>query len=170
MALVPNQVNNFRVYIAGGAYLGFSDFTVPPIINQTDELRGSMLAGPIQVPVIGHVEDLTMSMSIFALFPGCQKFLYQTSLNIQMNGVVQYMDNTTGGLSKAPWNFLFTSYPKEFNTGRFQQGAKPDMTHTRMVTAMQVFYAGQRIVYLDKGNMVFEVDGIDYLSQDRTWL
>ena len=170
MALVPNQVNNFKVYVQGQGYLGFSDFTVPPIINQTDELRGSGFAGPILVPVIGHVEDLTMSMSIFALYPGAQKFLYQQSLNMQMNGVVQYMDNTTGAFSKAPWNFLFTSYPKEFNIGRFQQGAKPDMTHSRVVTAMQIIYNGTRIVYIDKGNLVFEVDGTDYLSQDRTWL
>jgi P2 family phage contractile tail tube protein len=170
MALVPNQVNNFRLYVDGTLFIGVADITLPNIVNQTDELRGGALGGPIMVPVIGHTEDLTITMTFFAMFPGCSKFLQQSSLNLQANSVVQYLDNTTNAFTKQPWSYMFTSFPKEFNPGRLQQGAKPDMTVARCVTALQIFNNDQRVCYIDKGNLIFEVDGVDYLSQDRAWL
>jgi len=170
MSLIPNQVNNFRLYVNGTVYLGIADITLPPIINQTDELRGGSLGGPMMIPVIGHTEDLTLTMTFFSMFPGVESFLQQTSQNLAAHGVVQYLDNTSNQFSKIPWNFTFTCFPKEFNPGRWQQGAKPDMTVSRMVSALQIFNNGKRVCYIDKGNLIFEVDGVDYLAQDRAWL
>src|ERR1700751_5585415 len=118
MPLIPNQVNNFKVYAEGTAFLGIADITLPNLVNQTDELRGGSLGGPIMVPVIGHFEDLTLTMSFFSMFPGCTRFLEQQSLNMSAHGVVQYLDNTTNAFSKQPWYFNFVSFPKEFNPGR----------------------------------------------------
>ena len=69
MALMPNQTNNFRIYANGTLYIGIAECTLPNIVNQTDELRGGALAGPILVPVIGHFEDFTLTMTFFAPFP-----------------------------------------------------------------------------------------------------
>jgi P2 family phage contractile tail tube protein len=170
MALMPNQTNNFRVYADGALYIGIAEVTLPNIVNQTDELRGGALAGPILVPVIGHFEDFTLTMTFFAPFPGCSIFLAQTSKNLAIHSVVQYVDTTSGAFSKQPWNYLFTCTPKEFNPGRLQQGGKPDMTISRTVTAYQIFDMDSRIFYADKMNMICEVDGEDFLAQDRAWL
>jgi uncharacterized protein len=170
MALMPNQTNNFRVYANGTLYIGIAEVTLPNIVNQTDELRGGALAGPVLVPVIGHFEDFTLTMTFFAPFPGCTHFLAQTSDNLAVHSVVQYCDTTSGAFTKQPWNYLFTCTPKEFNFGRLQQGGKPDMTISRTVTAYQVFNLDQRLFYADKMNMICEVEGVDYLAQDRGWL
>ena len=170
MALMPNQTNNFRIYANGTLFIGIAEVTLPNIVNQTDELRGGALAGPILVPVIGHFEDFTLTMTFFAPFPGCTTFLAQTSNNIACHSVVQYCDTTSGAFTKQPWNYLFTCTPKEFNPGRLQQGGKPDMTIARTVTAYQVFNYNTRLFYADKLNMICEVDGTDYLAEDRSWL
>lgn len=168
--LIPCQTNNFRIYANGNLYIGIAEVTLPPIVNQTDELRGGALAGPIMVPVIGHFEDYTLTMTFFAPFPGCSEFLAQRSHNISCHSVVQYVDQQTAAYSKQPWNYLFVCSPKEFNPGRLQQGAKPDMTISRSVVAYQIFNNDRRIFYSDKPNMICEVDGVDYLAQDRAWL
>jgi uncharacterized protein len=170
MALMPNQTNNFRIYANGTLYIGIAEVTLPPIINQTDELKGGSMAGPVMVPVIGHFEDFTLGMTFFAPFPGCSTFLAQTSLNVACHSVVQYEDTTSGAFTKQPWNYLFTCSPKEFNPGRLQQGGKPDMTISRTVTAYQIFNNDTRVFYSDKFNLICEVDGTDYLAEDRGWL
>jgi len=170
MALMPNQTNNFRIYVDGNLFIGIAEVTLPNCVNQTDELRGGALAGPILVPVIGHFEDFTLTMTFFAPFPGCEIFLAQESHNIACHSVVQYVDTASGAFSKLPWNYLFTCTPKEFNPGRLQQGGKPDMTIARTVTAYQIFDNNSRVFYADKMNMICNVDGTDYLEQDRGWL
>jgi hypothetical protein len=170
MSLMPNQTNNFRIYANGNLYIGIAETTLPNIVNQTDELRGGALAGPILVPVIGHFEDFTLTMTFFAPFPGCTEFLAQRSNNIACHSVVQYVDTTSGASTKQPWNYLFTCTPKEFNPGRLQQGGKPDMTIARTVTAYQIFNYNTRLFYSDKMNMICEVEGTDYLAEDRSWL
>lgn len=169
-SLIPTQTNNFRIYADGVLFLGIAEVTLPPIVNQTDELRGGALGGPINVPVIGHFEDFTLTMSFFAPFPQCSSFLAQKNSNIACHSVVQYVDSTTGGYSKQPWNYLFTCSPKEFNPGRLQQGGKPDMTISRSVTAYQIFNVDTRVFYANKMALICEVDGVDYLADDRAWL
>lgn len=168
--LIPCQTNNFRIYVNGNQFIGIAEVGLPPIVNQTDELRGGALAGPIMVPVIGHFEDFTLTMTFFAPFPGCSTFLAQTSQNISCHSVVQYVDQATVAFTKQPWNYLFVCQPKEFNPGRLIQGGKPDMTISRSVTAYQIFNLDTRVFYSNKPSLICEVDGIDYLADDRAWL
>jgi Bacteriophage tail tube protein len=167
MSEIPNQVNNFRIYVDGVVYLGIADITLAPIANQTDELRGGAMAGPMDVPIVGHLNDLTVTMTFFAMFNGCSRFLRQDTLNLTARGAVQYLNQSNNKFVIAPWRFMFVSFPKEFNPGRWSQGAKPDMTVSRTVISMQIYEKNRLVFNFDRCNMRYDADGFDYLASTR---
>ena len=48
--LIPNQVNNYAIWLGGNRFIGMADVTLPNLANMTDELKGAGLGGTINMP------------------------------------------------------------------------------------------------------------------------
>ena len=54
---IPNQVNNFSIWVGGNRFIGMADVTLPNLANMTDTLKGAGLGGEIDFPVAAHYAD-----------------------------------------------------------------------------------------------------------------
>ena len=53
--IVPEKLNDFRVYGDGNALLGIAEGNFPNIEFMTSEVKGAGIAGVLESPALGHV-------------------------------------------------------------------------------------------------------------------
>jgi P2 family phage contractile tail tube protein len=166
--LVPNQVNNFNAFLNGNKNLGVADATLPDITMEADDLKGAGLAGTLNIPVIGQTSDLTTTINFHDQTSDTFGYLWQVGQQVTLMGALQQYDSSTGDLLIVPLRVVMQTLPKKYTMGKFEPGTKSGMSVELSITAFGVWYNNVQTVNIDKINMIFEVNGVDYLAAVRT--
>jgi P2 family phage contractile tail tube protein len=168
MAFIPSQVNNFACFLGStGNLIGIADITLPDISMEMDSYKGGGVAGTIDFPVLGQTQNLSVTLNFHDMTDDSIQLLYQVGQQLDCRGALQTFDSSANALDITPERIVMQTLPMKFNLGKFEPGQKSQMSVELTVTALSLYYNGEQRVNVDKANMIFLVDGTDYLQPVR---
>ena len=159
---IPNQLNNFSIWLGGNRFIGLADVTLPNMANMVDTLKGAGLGGEIDFPVAAHYSDFETTLVFHVITKeGCE-LMRQDGMTIEARAGMQYLDSGQHKLSIGAWRFVMAIIPRGFDLGRLEVGTKQTATVVAGVTYIKGILDGGEIFEIDKVNLIDRVLGVDY--------
>lgn len=170
---IPNTLRNFSVYsgTSSNKELGMAHVTMPTFENISEALKGSGISGEPDVPILGHVRNMTATFNFFTLTTDAIASLQQANSVLNCRATLQSYDPSSGAFGVIPERVLMNVFPRHLSLGRWEVASKGDMVTVEYnVHSCSVYYNGNQVIQIDPFNFVYVVNGFDYLAQDRALL
>ena len=167
---IPEKLVNFRAYGGTGAveFLGLTDVELPKFEAMTDTIHGAGIAGEYDSPVMGHFKSMVVKLSLRTPTAAALSLLAPVLHRLDIRGSIQILDPRLGILITQPLRVEVTGEVKGLEPGKLEPGKPLATTCEIEVSKLSLSLAGVQIVELDKFNMIFRVNGMDYLKSVRT--
>lgn len=169
MTQYPAAYINFRVYEDSVNEVGLANITLPDITNIAVTIMGSGMMGKIDVPIMGMIENMVLGMKFlshsdpktFALF------LEQRKHQIELRVAEEFWDIEDAEIGMWANKYVFIARPKDMKSGSIAPAAAADASGQFDVYLYAAYRDGVELWYIDKRNMVFRVNGKDYMADVR---
>jgi P2 family phage contractile tail tube protein len=172
-APLNNALRNFSVYngSTGNKEIGLAHITVPDIENLSEVLKGSGISGEPDVPILGHIKNMTAQFSFFTLTSDAITLYQQSNLILNCRATLQSYDASTGAFGVVPERLIINGFPRKLNLGRWEVASKGDMVVVDInVHYLAAYLNGIKVLEIDPFNSIHVVNGFDYLAADRSLL
>lgn len=175
---INNTLRNFSVYNGadGNKQVGLAHIVMPTIENISEVLKGSGITGEPDVPVLGHVRNMTAQFHYHTLTPDGIALIQQTNQVLNCRATLQSYQPQTAAFGVVPERVLINGFPRSLNLGRWEVASKSDLVVVELnVHYIKVFYDGASgstagVIEIDPFNSVYAVNGVNYLAADITLL
>ena len=164
------QVANFAVYAEGNRQIGLASVELGELNLESQEIKGSGIAGTIDLPTMGHFENIEVKLTWRSLYENPVKLLAQRAVMLSLRGAIERYDAATGELKILPVRIDVRSIPKGLNLGKFEPSELMESESTFHADYLKITIDGVVRLELDKFNFVANVDGTDYLTAVRSAL
>lgn len=165
---IPERLINFKVYDSNSKELiGLSDVELPKFDAMTESIAGVGIAGELESVVLGHFKSMQVVLKLLTPTDQAIKLLAPVVQAFDLRGSIQLQDPSAGALLTKPLRVSLRGQVKTFGLGKFEPGKKMESDVTVECQAISVFYDGVSLIELDKLNMIFKVNGFDYLRSAR---
>lgn len=164
---IPEKLIGARMYNDGSQYLGLATITFPDFQQVTASLKGSGIAGEMEVPVTGYLQSLSVRMQFNAWTPQQLSLLAQGPQELTARCSVDVTEPLTGLLTQSAIKAWMKGRHKNTTGGKGESGTTMDSESEMELSAMGVWIDGTEYVYFDKFNYIYRVNGIDYLAAAR---
>jgi hypothetical protein len=165
---LKQKLINAHVYEDNARVLGIANVTLPNLEPLTDGLKGLGIAGEMDVPILGHFGSMTCQLDFTVVQGDISTLSEPRSHQLVVRAAIQVQDTGLGTYSSKPLAVYMTAVPKGTNLGKLEPGAGMDTQLTFEVTALKLFVDNKEAIEVDKLNMIYRVNGVDYLAGVRT--
>ena len=169
MTQYPAAYISFRVYEDSVNEVGMANVTLPEINNMAVTIMGSGMMGNVSVPIMGMIENMTMSMK-FLSHSGPQTFalfMEQRKHQIELRVAEEYWDIEDAEVGMWPNKYVLIARPKSMKPGNIAPASATDASGEFDVYLFAAYRDGAELWYIDKRNMIFRVNGKDYMADVR---
>lgn len=166
MNAIPQFLTNFRMYNSGNALLGVTgDLTLPKFDAITETVSGAGILGEFESAVPGAFKSQTVEVP----FRVVDKTLFQMaagtgSASLTFRGNQQINDYSTGGVTNQGVRMETRGPIKGFDLGKATPGKTTDSKCTQEILFVAIYIDNQEVLYLDKLNFIYRVNGVDMLA------
>lgn len=167
---VMQQAINYEVFVEGNRALGTASVDLPDVNFLTEEIKGAGIAGQIDVPTLGHTENLEVTFHWRSIFERPARLLGQNAVMVSLRGAMQKYDAATGVTKPLPVRVDVRCLAAGLTLGKLEPSALTDTENKFNLDYIKVTVDGVVVLELDKFNYIFSVDGYDYLSAVRAAL
>lgn len=168
---IPEKVINFTCYVNGSNELaGMVDLTLPKIEHMVETISGAGIAGEIESITPGHTSAMTFSVNFRSLVDKNISLIKPESYAFEVKGALQETDSKTQKVEVKKLTVAVRGFPKSAELGKLAVSKPTDTNGEFTCEYLKVDIAGKTSVEIDKANMVFMVDGKDYLAEVRAAL
>jgi len=165
---IPERLVNFRCYNGvSSEYLGMSDVELPSFPMMTEEISGAGIAGAYDSPVIGHFASQSLKLKWRTVTRAALGLLAPVNHVLDVRGSIQAQDSITGGLITQALRVECTGQTKSQGLGKLEPGKAMGAESEVECKVIRISLDGVPIIELDKFNMIYRVNGIDYLAKVR---
>lgn len=165
--IVPEKLNNFRVYGDGNALLGIAEGNFPSLEFMNSEVKGAGIAGSIESPALGQVGSFTVSLKWRAITEDFTSLLEIRSHDLDLWGETIGFDAGSGEYTRHSVHIFLKAVTKQWNMGNMTVVDSQEAETEHEVYYMLYELDGKKQVELDKYNFIFSVNGTDYLADTR---
>ena len=166
--VIPEKGINFKVYLEGGELLGLAEGTIPVLEAMTSEVKGAGISGAIESIVLGHFNSTTFSLTWRSVTASFMKLAQHRTHEIELYSSIQMYDAGLGEYKTVQLYVFLKADTKTFTPGNLVVGDNMDTQCEFEVRYMKVELDGKERIEMDKQNMIYKVDGVDYVAQVRT--
>ena len=170
VAEMPAQLINFEVFDTGNRLLGLSDIELPELKMKTFDLSGAGVAGELQMPTLGFLESLELSLNFHSLTSEAAQLLRQKAQDLILYGAAEMYSASDGQIKPRSIKIEVRGLPKGLTLGSFKPAEGMESKTALEVIYLKISIDGAVVVEIDKINYKFLVDGTDYLAQVRSML
>ena len=165
---IPEKLINFTCYLNGSNELaGIVDLTLPKIEHMVETLSGAGIAGEIESITPGHTSAMTFSINFRSLVDKNISLIKPESYAFETKGALQETDSKTKKIIVKKLSIVVRGFPKSAELGKLAVSKPTDTNGEFTCEYLKVDIDGKTSVEIDKSNMVFMVDGTDYLAEVR---
>ena len=165
---IPEKVINFTCYLNGSNELaGIVDLTLPKIEHMVETLSGAGIAGEIESITPGHTSAMTFSINFRSLVDKNISLIKPESYAFETKGALQETDSKTKKIIVKKLSIVVRGFPKSAELGKLAVSKPTDTNGAFTCEYFKVDIDGKTSVEIDKSNMVFMVDGTDYVAEVR---
>ena len=168
--IVPEKSINFKVFLEGGELLGLAEGTIPVLEAMTSEVKGAGISGAIESIVLGHFNSTTFSLTWRTITASFLKLFEHKTHEIELYGALQYYEAGLGEYLTHQVYVFLKADTKSSTPGNLVVGDNQDTQTEFEVRYMKVELDGKEWVEMDKLNMIYKVDGVDYNAAVRAAL
>lgn len=162
------KVISFNVYNESKLFLGLADVELPGIEFLSDTLSGAGIAGEIESPVLGLTKAMTVKLKFHTKTRQSLGLLAQKRHLLDLRASLQARAIAKGGeLTTAPEKIVIGGMVKKHSLGKLENAKAQDCEVELDVDYLKLTLDGETMLEVDKFNMVFKVDGVDYLAAVR---
>lgn len=168
---IPEKVINFTCYVNGSSELaGMVDLTLPTIENMTETISGAGIAGEMESVTPGHTSAMTFSINFRSLVDKNISLIKPEPYDFEVKGALQETDSKTGKIEVKKLTVSIRGIPKKADLGKLAVSKSTDTNGEFTCEYLKIDIDGKTSLEIDKSNMVFNVDGKDYLAEVRAAL
>jgi uncharacterized protein len=165
---LPERLVNFRCYNGPASeFLGMTDVELPSFEVMTETIAGAGIAGEYASPVLGHFASQMVKLKWRTVTTAALGLIAPLRHVLDIRGSVQITDSTLGTLLTQALRIECSGQTKSTNLGKFEPGKVMGAEADLECSVLRIFVDNVPIVELDKFNMIFKVNGFDYLAQSR---
>lgn len=167
---IPSVLINAKVYNSGKNMLGIATAELGDLEFMNESVTGLGIAGELDLPVLGHMKDLTLKLKWNSTCEDAVELLEPKSHNLAIYASIQQWEYDEGKFSPAPCRVNCRAIPKKGGVGKFEPGKKMDPESEFELTYLKISVGGKEIVEIDKVNFICKIKGTDYLANVRSQL
>lgn len=168
MPIVPEIINDYRVYVNGSTDLrGIADLQLPSFDNMTETINGAGILGEVESRVFGSFQSMKLVINWRMITGELLEFLKPGELQIDCRIANQEYDSTARANKIIPNRVLVKGNALKNDLGKAAKGSGYDGSSEIEVTYIKIEREGKTFIELDKYNYIFIVDGIDHLAELR---
>lgn len=166
---IPNILINYNLYRAGSnlALLGVTDATLANIQNIVDNYKAAGIAGSYDLPVIGHFQPMSTTVTFTTVYGDNISLLRQTGQDLIFRASLQTQDTSTNTLIPVAERVVMKVVPKGMNLGKGVVGEAQGNSVDLSILYLALYFNNVKRIELDPAHMVCMVDGVDYLQAVR---
>lgn len=165
--LVPERTINYKVYREGNDVIGVATVELPDIEAMSDTVSGAGIAGEIESPILGHTGSMAMTIQFRQILGDVISLSQQVSHSLQLRSSQQVYDAASGELKSVPVRIDIKGTPKRTGLGSLEVGATTDSEIELELSYLKIYIDNEEKIEIDKYNMKYVVNGVDYLQQVR---
>ena len=132
-----------------------------------ETLSGAGIAGEIESITPGHTSAMTFSINFRSLVDKNISLIKPESYAFETKGALQETDSKTKKIIVKKLSIVVRGFPKSAELGKLAVSKPTDTNGEFTCEYLKVDIDGKTSVEIDKSNMVFMVDGTDYLAEVR---
>lgn len=167
---VIEQTINYEVYAEGNRYLGTASVDLPEFNYLSNEIKGAGVAGQIDVPTLGHIENLEITLHWRSIFERPLYLLDQDAVMLSLRGAMQQYDAATGTHKVVPLRIDVRALSSGATLGKLEPSEQTDTESKFNLDYIKISVNGSAIVEHDKFNYVHVVNGRDIMKDVRSAL
>lgn len=168
MSLIPERLVNFQCYAGpAAAFLGMTDVELPSFEAMTETVSGAGIAGEYQSPVIGHFASQKVKLKWRTATAEALAVLTPVRQVFDIRGSIQRQDSRLGLLTTQALRVECTGQVTTHGLGKLEPGKVMGVESDIELAVVRISLDTVPIIELDKFNMVFRVNGVDYLQKVR---
>ena len=166
MSQFSEIITGFMVYEDDVHYYGLADVTLPNITQITEEMEGAGVAGKYTSTVMGHIEAMKSTINFRNATENAVKLFRPTEHHLELRANVQERDSVKGAVDLGVKHVLIAS-PINLDMGKLGNYVKGDSSAEFAVRYYAMYLNGKKKIEVDPFNYIFNVDGVDYLTDIR---
>ena len=166
---IPEKIANYLLYVDGSRdQTALVDVDLPDIQFMTETISGAGIMGEMESITPGHTSVLTLALNIRAIIGNDFKVLEPRAYNWEIKAGIQSYDETEGKITTGKLSIMARGIPKGFSLGKASVGKATDSKREFTINYLKIEYDDTEVLELDKTNMIFRLNGIDYSADLRT--
>jgi len=167
---VPEMLINYSMFLDGSRQIGTVDVALPNVQAVTQSIQGAGIGGVADVPVLGHTQDMVMTVNFRIATVESRDLLPQKYHHIEFWGALQHLDAGTGEYEVIDHRVIVKAMPKGDNLGSMNPGELEGKALEFNVVYLKETLDGQDMREIDKFNMIYKIGSQDLLDKVRTSL
>lgn len=165
--MVPETINQFRVYKNGSVLIGISgEVTLPDLKAIKATIEGPGILGQIDSACIGHFEAMELVIPYTTVNQTVNNFNPFENQEFCLRGAIQCTD-PNAKTSFVPMRVVVRGKATDITPGKLKQTEAMDTKIAIQTTYYKIEIDGKTVIELDKWNSVYIVDGQDILADVR---
>lgn len=165
---IPERLVNFQCYGgAAAAFLGMTDVELPSFEAMKETISGAGIAGEYESPVLGHFGSQKVKLKWRTATVAALGILAPVRQVFDIRGSVQLQDPMLGTLITQAFRVECTGQVTTQNLGKLEPGKVMGVESDVEIAVCRISVDNVPIIELDKFNMIFKVNGFDYLASVR---
>ncbi len=162
-----DEVNiNMALYEDGNEYLGMASVTMPTLGNKTESIEGAGLAGEIEA-IIPHLNAMTLGLNFRTTTPQSVRLSEPRRHTVDLRVAQEHEDPVTNSIDVKAEKHVMVIIPKSHNVGSIAPSSPSNGSGEYAVRYWATWIDGQKVREIDPMNMIYMVDGVDYLADTR---
>lgn len=169
MNQIPQFLNNFNIYTQGSKLVGVSgDVTLPNFENIGDTVSGAGILGEFETPVPGAFKSQTLQVGFRVIDKTMFELAAQDgNTSLTFRGSQQINDFNKGGVINQGVRVESRGGFKGIDLGKASPGKTTDSKIIQEILFIAVYIDDSEVLYLDKLNYIYRINGNDKLTEVR---
>ena len=163
----PAGYIQLALYEGGESYEDLAKVTLPNIPFLTTAISGSGLMGNIEVPIMGMMDNMTMSIEFRTMTETAAKLCAPGKHQLELRIAEEWCENE--GAEAGSWTdkIVIICMPKTTTMGSVAPFTAPDASGEYVVYYYAAYRDGKLLWEIDKRNMKCVILGTDYMEPVR---
>jgi P2 family phage contractile tail tube protein len=168
VSLIPERLVNFRCYGSDASeFFGMTDVELPAFDAMTETISGAGIAGEYASPVLGHFGSQMVKLKFRTATAAALSLIAPVRQVFDIRGSIQLQDSQGGPLTTQALRVECSGQVKASTMGKLEPGKVMGGEVDMEIATIRISIDGESIIELDKFNMIFKINGFDYLRQTR---
>lgn len=162
---LPSKLKNMNLFNDGESYVGqVPEVSIPKVARKMEEYRGGGMDSAIKIDMGGEPVEFEWKAGghIDQVY---RQFGAVTHDAVQLRWMGAYQDDSTGQV--LPVEILVRGRHEEIDPGTGKPGDDTEQSIKTIASYYRLTSNGQVLIEIDAINMIFIVDGVDILADQR---